>query len=86
MNTTLTSKLAVTYAVPAAFGSVDMACPRVAAAPRTRVPQDLLLWLPGTDVAGTSRKRPEGNQHIFMIQRGAMGAGASGPSPWGCPV
>lgn len=80
MNSTMTA----TYAVPAAFGSVDTACPR-AAAPRTRVPQDL-LWLPGTDVLGASRKRPEGNQHIFMIQRGAMGAGASGPSPWGCPV
>lgn len=81
MNSTMT----VTYAVPAAFGPVDMACPRAAAAPRARVPQDL-LWLPATDVVATSRKRPEGNQHIFMIQLGAMGAGASGPSPWGCPV
>ena len=58
--------------VTAAFNAVDMARrPRVTAWDTYVVPQ---------------RKLASGNQHIFMIQSGAVGAGASGPSPWGCPV
>lgn len=82
MNTTMT----VTYAATAAFDAVDMTRVRAAAARCTRVPQEA-LWMPGnTTVVATPRKRLERNQHIFMIQSGALGAGASGPSPWGCPV
>ena len=32
------------------------------------------------------RKRVHGNERVSMIQTGATGAGASGPSPWRCPV
>jgi len=81
------STLNVTYAVSAAFDAVDTARVRAAAVRCTRVPQ-AALWMPGNDLVVTPRKRREGNeqQHIFMIQSGAVGAGASGPSPWGCPV
>ena len=75
----------VAYAVSAAFDSADAARVRAAAAPCGRFPQ-VVQWTPEMDALGMSRKRPEGNQHIFMIPAGAMGAGASGPSLRGCPV
>lgn len=81
----MNSTLNVAYAVSAAFDSVDAARVRADAAPCGQWPQ-AVRWTPGTNAVGTSRKRREGNQHIFMIQLGALGAGASGPSPWGCPV
>lgn len=41
---------------------------------------------PAVDGVIAERKRAHGNQRVFMIQAGAAGAGASGPSPWRCPV
>lgn len=76
--------LDVTYAVTAAF-DVDTARVREAQVPGTGVPQSVLC-APVSGPAVSQRKRVDGNEHIFMIQAGAMGAGASGPSPWGCPV
>lgn len=81
----MNSTLNVAYAVSAAFDSIDAARVRADVAPCSPCPR-AVRWTPGPDAVGTSRKRPESNQHIFMIQLGAMGAGASGPSPWGCPV
>jgi len=75
----------VAYAVSAAFDSVDAARVRAVAAPHGR-PDQSVLSTSGTNALATPRKRREGNQHIFMIPAGAMGAGASGPSLRGCPV
>ena len=81
----MNSTMNVTYAVTAAFDAVDMTRVRAAAARCNRVSP--AQWMPGnTTVAVAPRTRLERNQHIFMIQAGAVGAGASGPSPWGCPV
>lgn len=41
---------------------------------------------PAVDGVLAERKRAHGNERVFMIQAGAAGAGASGPSPWRCPV
>ncbi|HEY3684343.1 MAG TPA: hypothetical protein VGL93_15010 [Streptosporangiaceae bacterium] len=76
--------LVETRTTPAAFAASEVrACKRDAMVPSARVPMPKRI---DPAYAPVSRERADGNQHTFMIQAGAAGAGASGPSPWGCPV
>jgi hypothetical protein len=77
--------LAETRTTTAAFAMPDVrACKRDSLVRGTRVPTPKRIDAPA--YLAVSRERADGNALTVMIQAGAAGAGATGPSPWGCPV
>lgn len=77
--------LVETFGTKAAFANGGVpACARDSVVLGARAPMPRVDHI--ASVAAAARKRLDDNQRTYMIQAGAMGAGASGPSPWGCPV